>query len=544
MSGSNPETKPVQDLQSIPVASAPSVESQDGILVRTSSPAPASSSPAALPALSSSVEVPVAEENKGCNDLNEAEPKDPQSNDLVSVIDSSLKKIPKVESESKVFLKGSPSSFSEMAALSELNGSVGVPMESEKEVETNNEPVEMIEIRTSDNMESVSNSTANEQLSENASSAIGKTDDVVKPNLVPSAPNQSGTEQLQGCVSKDDEEKVKAIIDITVERATLEPNSAVMYANFCCELKEYRKLKVPNLEKMLLSRCQMELKKERQNDRVLTKKQKEMNQATERVQQRLKKDLEKEKICSFQQSLNNMEFTAELFKLKLLPKRFINTWIEQKLVVNPSEENLECLCRLLSLTGKDLHSEKDKYLMSLYFSAINKIIQQKKTSARICCMLQDIVDLRLNNWEPKSNNQDTKNNNMVHNDAKQEDMKVPSRKDINPERETREVQRQDNSLILVTFRNQSVNTSHQSKNNKTTTWNHHQLDAPKKACSWENRGKGSIKSKLSAEAEKCAYSRRNYSRNEHCTRDQDLFEHWDRQDRRYRGPDMRPRHSV
>ncbi|XP_062850995.1 eukaryotic translation initiation factor 4 gamma 1-like isoform X2 [Trichomycterus rosablanca] len=544
LSGSNLETKPVQDLQSIPVASAPPVESQDGILVKTSFPAP-SSLPAALPVLSSSVEAPVAEENKGCNDLNEAEPKDPQSNHLVSVIDSSLKEIPKVESESKVFLKGSPSSFSEMAALSELNGSVGVPMESEKEVETNNnDPTELIELSPAVNMGSVSNATADEQPSENASSATGKTDDEVKPNLVPSAPNISDTEQLQGCVSEDDEEKVKAIIDITVERATLEPNSAVMYANFCCELKEFRKLKVPNLEKMLLSRCQEEVKRERKNDRLFAKKQKEMNEATERVQQRLKKDLEKEKISAFQQSLNNMEFTAELFKLKLLPKRIINTWIEQKLVVNPSEDNVECLCRLLSLTGKHLHSDEDQYLMGLYFSAINQIIKQKKTSSRMCCMLQDIVDLRLNNWEPKSDNQGTKINNMVHNEIKQEDKKVPSRENINPKRETRKVQRQDNGLILVTIKNQTISTAHQIKNNKvqtnTTTLNHHQLDAPKKACSWENRG---IKPKPSTEVEKYAYSR-NYSRNDYCERDQDRFECWNRRDRRYRGQDMRPRHSV
>ncbi|XP_062870639.1 eukaryotic translation initiation factor 4 gamma 1-like isoform X2 [Trichomycterus rosablanca] len=385
-------------------------------------------------------------------------------------------------------------------------------------------------------MGSVSNSTADEQPSENASSATGKSDDEVKPNLVPSAPEQ--------CVSSDDERKVRVIIDITVERATLEPNSAVMYAKFCCQLKEYWKLKVPNLEKMLLSRCQKEVKKERKNDRAFAKKQKEMNEATERVQQCLKKDLEKEKISAFQQSLNNLEFTAELFKLKMLPKRVINTWIEQKLVVNPSEENLECLCRLLSFTGKDLHSEEDQYLMSLYFSAINKIIQQKKTSSRICCMLQNIVDLRLNNWEPKSNNQGTKNNNMVHSEVKQEDKKVPSRENINPERETREVQRQDNGLITVTIKNRTVNTSHQSKNNKTTTLNHHQLDVPKQGCSWENRGKGGIKPKPSAEVEKYAYSRRNYSRNDYGDRDQDRFERWNRRDRRDIGQDMRPRHSV
>ncbi|XP_062853199.1 eukaryotic translation initiation factor 4 gamma 1-like [Trichomycterus rosablanca] len=228
----------------------------------------------------------------------------------------------------------------------------------------------------------------------------------------------------------------------------------------------------------------------------------------------------------------------------MLPRLFINSWIEQKLVVNPSEENLECLCRLLSIVGKDLHEEKDQYLLDLYFSAINKIIQQRKTSSRICCMLQGIVDLRQNNWVPKSDDQGTKTINKVHKvsekekpQEKEEQQEAPSIKCCRG----RIIKKQDDGLMTVTIRNGTINTSRPSKINKPGATNYNQLDGCGRTCSWGNWSKGGSRGstdRTSAEENTSAHIRRSYRKNEHCDRDQN--KHWNRRDRRYRGQDMRP----
>lgn len=70
--------------------------------------------------------------------------------------------------------------------------------------------------------------------------------------------------------------------------------------------------------------------------------------------------LENEKSRTLQCSLSHMEFIGELYKRKLLPRLFLNSWMEELLVVNPTEENLESLCKLLSVAGKELQGDGDK----------------------------------------------------------------------------------------------------------------------------------------------------------------------------------------
>ncbi|XP_062851492.1 eukaryotic translation initiation factor 4 gamma 1-like [Trichomycterus rosablanca] len=469
-----------RESKSVAVASAPLQKHED--------PSPTSSSLPAPSVLNGSVDVPVAEEEI-CTDLVNVEQNDSEMLPLNS-LGSVVEVLPESASvsnvvESVVSLTVSPSPPPDIPDLSSPSGSV----ESGKDVEHNTIPAELIcsglkEEKSKDAEISVSNSTCIEVPNEIKSFATGKADNEDKPTLVPSDTNLSDDEELKI-------RRVKTMIDFTVERATTEPKSAVMYANFCYELKD----EVSTMKKMLLSRCQEELRKERKHDMALAKKQKELNDAKkEKVWQNLKKDLEEEKIRSFQCSLLNMEFIAELFKREMLPKSFINSWIEQKLVVNPSEENLECLCRLLSMAGKDLHDENDTYLMDLYFCAINKIIQQKKLSSRICSMLQSIVELRQNNWVPKRKIRDTKTINV----------------DSSIKRGKRAIKKQDDGPMTVTIRNQTDDTSRPSKINKPGAANHNQLDVPARKSSWGNwgnRGTKGSRDRSSTEENGSAYIR-------------------------------------
>ncbi|KFW74660.1 Eukaryotic translation initiation factor 4 gamma 3, partial [Phalacrocorax carbo] len=199
----------------------------------------------------------------------------------------------------------------------------------------------------------------------------------------------------------DTEERLKGVIDLVFEKAIDEPSFSVAYANMCRCLVT---LKVPmadkpgstvNFRKLLLNRCQKEFEKDKADDDVFEKKQKELEAATTPEEKtRLHDELEEAKDKARRRSIGNIKFIGELFKLKMLTEAIMHDCVV-KLLKNHDEESLECLCRLLTTIGKDLDFEKAKPRMDQYFNQMEKIVKERKTSSRIRFMLQDVIDLRL-----------------------------------------------------------------------------------------------------------------------------------------------------
>ncbi|KAG5837009.1 hypothetical protein ANANG_G00234690 [Anguilla anguilla] len=225
----------------------------------------------------------------------------------------------------------------------------------------------------------------------------------------------------------DTEERLKGVIDLIFEKAISEPNFSVAYANMCRCLMG---LKVPttdkpgvtvNFRKLLLNRCQKEFEKDKDDDEIFEKKQKELDAAAvEEEKQRLKEELDDSKDKARRRSLGNIKFIGELFKLKMLTEAIMHDCIV-KLLKNHDEESLECLCRLLSTIGKDLDFEKAKPRMDQYFHQMEKIIKERKTSSRIRFMLQDVLDLRRNTWVPRRGDQGPKTIDQIHKEAELEE---------------------------------------------------------------------------------------------------------------------------
>ncbi|KAL7976161.1 hypothetical protein Chor_008258 [Crotalus horridus] len=198
----------------------------------------------------------------------------------------------------------------------------------------------------------------------------------------------------------DTEERLKGVIDLVFEKAIDEPSFSVAYANMCRGLVM---LKVPmadkpgstvNFRKLLLNRCQKEFEKDKADDDVFEKKQKELEAATTPEEKtRLHDELEEAKDKARRRSIGNIKFIGELFKLKMLTEAIMHDCVV-KLLKNHDEESLECLCRLLNTIGKDLDFEKAKPRMDQYFNQMEKIVKERKTSSRIRFMLQDVIDLR------------------------------------------------------------------------------------------------------------------------------------------------------
>ncbi|XP_057694695.1 eukaryotic translation initiation factor 4 gamma 1-like [Corythoichthys intestinalis] len=237
-------------------------------------------------------------------------------------------------------------------------------------------------------------------------------------------------QQLMKQVSElqiDTEERLKGVIALTFEKAISEPDFSVAYANMC---RCFMGLKVQasdkpgdtvNFRKLLLNRCQNEFEKDNDDNEIFEKKQREL-EAAEGLEekQRLIEELEDSRNKARRRSLGNIKFIGELFKLKMLTEVIMHECIV-KLLKNHDEESLECLCRLLSTIGKDLDFEKAKPRMDKYFNQMEKVIKERKTSSRIRFMLQDVVDLRQNNWVPRRGNQGPKTIDQIHKEAELEE---------------------------------------------------------------------------------------------------------------------------
>ncbi|XP_068270648.1 eukaryotic translation initiation factor 4 gamma 3 isoform X6 [Nyctibius grandis] len=225
----------------------------------------------------------------------------------------------------------------------------------------------------------------------------------------------------------DTEERLKGVIDLVFEKAINEPSFSVAYANMCRCLVT---LKVPmadkpgstvNFRKLLLNRCQKEFEKDKADDDVFEKKQKELEAATTPEEKtRLHDELEEAKDKARRRSIGNIKFIGELFKLKMLTEAIMHDCVV-KLLKNHDEESLECLCRLLTTIGKDLDFEKAKPRMDQYFNQMEKIVKERKTSSRIRFMLQDVIDLRLCNWVSRRADQGPKTIEQIHKEAKIEE---------------------------------------------------------------------------------------------------------------------------
>ncbi|KAM3878555.1 eukaryotic translation initiation factor 4 gamma 3 [Diretmus argenteus] len=224
----------------------------------------------------------------------------------------------------------------------------------------------------------------------------------------------------------DTEERLKGVIDLVFEKAIDEPSFSVAYGNMCRCLAT---LKVPmtdkpsntvNFRKLLLNRCQKEFERDKVDDVVFERKQKELDSASATERDHLREELEDAKDKARRRSIGNIKFIGELFKLKMLTEAIMHDCVV-KLLKNHDEESLECLCRLLTTIGKDLDFEKAKPRMDQYFNQMEKIVKERKTSSRIRFMLQDVIDLRLHNWVSRRADQGPKTIEQIHKEAKIEE---------------------------------------------------------------------------------------------------------------------------
>ncbi|XP_015747286.1 PREDICTED: eukaryotic translation initiation factor 4 gamma 1-like [Acropora digitifera] len=225
----------------------------------------------------------------------------------------------------------------------------------------------------------------------------------------------------------DTQERLEGAIDLIFAKAIDEATFSVAYAKMCQFLvSENKKVVVEkdgvkkdiSFRKILLNRCQKEFEKENSIEKNVNEKLADLvNQGlNEEELQKRKSDLEDQVHQAKRRTLGNIRFIGELFKLKMLTESIMHDCVF-KLLRSNDEESFECLCKLLVTIGKDLDHEKGKGRVDQYFTQINKIISAKITSSRVRFMMQDIVDLRNNNWVPRREDNNPKTIDQIHKEA-------------------------------------------------------------------------------------------------------------------------------
>ncbi|QRW12604.1 eukaryotic translation initiation factor 4G [Ceratobasidium sp. AG-Ba] len=123
------------------------------------------------------------------------------------------------------------------------------------------------------------------------------------------------------------------------------------------------------------------------------------------------------------QGLGLVRFIGELFKLQMLTERIMHECIKKLLsnVVNPEEEEIESLCKLLTTVGQSLDTAKAKTHMDIYFERMSEMARGNNINSRMQFMLQDVIELRQRHWQARSAVPQPTTIASVHEQAKRDD---------------------------------------------------------------------------------------------------------------------------
>ncbi|XP_067614696.1 eukaryotic translation initiation factor 4 gamma 3-like isoform X1 [Eurosta solidaginis] len=226
----------------------------------------------------------------------------------------------------------------------------------------------------------------------------------------------------------DTPDKMEEVMVLVFEKAIDEPSFSVSYARLCHRLITEAKARDERMEsgtKTNLAQFRATLldKTEREFTQNVTKNKAKENKLqpiidkisnctdlTEKAE--LEAQLEEEERKIRRRSGGTVRFIGELFKISMLTGKIINSCIDALLNPN-SEDQLECLCKLLTTVGAKFEQTPINVKESTRCYSLEKTVARmqaiaaktdkegSKVSSRVRFMLQDVIDLRREKWQSK-----------------------------------------------------------------------------------------------------------------------------------------------
>uniref|UniRef100_A0A3B4VPK6 Eukaryotic translation initiation factor 4 gamma 2 n=1 Tax=Seriola dumerili TaxID=41447 RepID=A0A3B4VPK6_SERDU len=210
-------------------------------------------------------------------------------------------------------------------------------------------------------------------------------------------------------VGVDSKLVLKGTILLIVDKALEEPKYSQLYAQLCLRLAE----DAPNFEDPTTESQATQKQNTTFRRLLISKLQDEFENRAKNVELFDKHDgpltseEEEQRAIAKIKMLGNIKFIGELGKLNLIHEsilhKCIKTLLEKKKRVQLKDmgEDLECLCQIMKTVGPKLDHEKARSLIDQYFGRMRSLMNNKELPARIRFLLQNMVELRENNWVPR-----------------------------------------------------------------------------------------------------------------------------------------------
>eukprot|EP00941_MAST-03F_sp_MAST-3F-sp1_P002716 g2716.t1 len=159
-------------------------------------------------------------------------------------------------------------------------------------------------------------------------------------------------------------------------------------------------LKASSFKRILLTKCQEEFEKKVDWDSFKNDVDWESLKDDPVATRRAKEEAEYRQMLAKKRMLGNITFIGCLFKESLISEVVLHHCLNLLLkeISNPGEDDVECVCKLLTNVGKFL---KSKPHIDSYFDRLEILARHKKMSSRTRFMVQDVIALRKNKWIPR-----------------------------------------------------------------------------------------------------------------------------------------------
>ncbi|KRY85610.1 Eukaryotic translation initiation factor 4 gamma 3 [Trichinella pseudospiralis] len=208
------------------------------------------------------------------------------------------------------------------------------------------------------------------------------------------------------------EERMEKLIELVFEKAISESNFCEIYSRLFhalrSESRNSTKTESPFI-KHLLKRCQMEFYQ--QNNRALVAQRKELEEKMKTAASYLERsemasELEELEAQNKRRRLGVIRLIGELYKVTLLKVSVLQNDVVKGLTSEINEENLECLCSLLTNVGAKLEFEVQsdpnaRQWLNGIFKNLKSYVENSGRSARIRFMIMDLLDLRESKYVPR-----------------------------------------------------------------------------------------------------------------------------------------------
>ena len=175
------------------------------------------------------------------------------------------------------------------------------------------------------------------------------------------------------------QEKLRICVDLTFTKVILEePAKHSLLAQLCkvigpynVEWTEEGVVKETTFKKELLSRCQAELDRVKEDDDEVFRLSEAVEAATT-SEEKSQLESEHQEIMSRarKRALHLFSFFGELFTVQMVSENMIHECLVCMLCSTFDNEYLECFCNLITNVGKSLDHPKAKVTLQNYFSCI------------------------------------------------------------------------------------------------------------------------------------------------------------------------------